>query len=96
MNESSNNVLIERLNSQIASGNYEQIYSELSESAKISTPKEEFLERINKAVKMMKEADDSLTFKEDKRFVFQMKCPIFILCTEKLKIIVKSLILKSQ
>lgn len=67
INESLNSKLIEKLNSQIAAGNYEQIYIELSDSAKISTPKEEFLERIDKAVKMMKEVDDSLTFKEDKK-----------------------------
>lgn len=67
INESSNNELIEKLNLQIKAGNYEQIYSELSDSAKISTPKEEFLERINKAVKVMKEVDNSLTFTEDKK-----------------------------
>jgi hypothetical protein len=58
--------LIERLNVQIKSGDYEQIYNELSDSAKRLTPKEEFLERIDKAVKMMRTADDSLSFQKDK------------------------------
>ena len=64
-NEKSAN-LIENLNLQIKAENYEQIYDELSDSAKRSTPKEEFLERIDRAVKMMKEVDNSLSLKEDK------------------------------
>ena len=66
ISESSNNELIEKLNSQIKTENYEQIYNELSDSAKRLTPKEEFLERINKATKIMKEVDNSLNFKKDK------------------------------
>ena len=67
INEGSNNKLIEKLNSEIKSGNYEIIYNELSDSAKKNTPKKEFLERINKAVEMMKEVDSSFSFQKDSK-----------------------------
>ena len=57
--------LIEKLNLQIKSGNYEQIYDELSDTAKSLTPKQEFLERINKAVEVMRKVDNSLSFQKD-------------------------------
>ena len=62
-----NNKLIEKLNSEIKSGSYELIYEELSDSAKRNTPKEEFLERINKAVEMMKQVDSSISFQKDNK-----------------------------
>ena len=62
-----NNRLIENLNSEIKSGNYELIYEELSDSAKTNTPKEEFLKRINKAVEMMRQVDSSISFQKDSK-----------------------------
>lgn len=64
--EEINDKLIEKLNLQIKSGNYEQIYDELSDTAKSLTPKQEFLERINKAVEVMRKVDNSLSFQKDK------------------------------
>jgi hypothetical protein len=64
--EEINDKLIEKLNSQIKSVNYEQIYDELSDTAKSLTPKQEFLERINKAVEVMRKVDNSLLFQKDK------------------------------
>jgi hypothetical protein len=65
--EEINDKLVGRLNLQIKSGNYEQIYDELSDTTKSLTPKQEFLERINKAVEMMRKIDGSISFQKDEK-----------------------------
>lgn len=63
--EQSNRRLVERLNSQIKSEEYEKIYSESSNSAKnYKYSKEEFIERLRIVREKMKEVDDSLQFQQ--------------------------------
>jgi len=58
-----NEQLIEKLNSQMKDGEYEQIYNESSSSAKnYKYSKEEFIERLKTIVDKIKETDESLTF----------------------------------
>lgn len=58
-----NEKLIERLNSQMKAGEYEQIYNESSSSAKnYKYSKEEFIERLKTIVDKIKQTDESLTF----------------------------------
>ncbi len=60
------NKIIEQFNLQLKNKDYEEIYKNLSSTAKSLTPKDEFNERITKLVREFKKIDDSLTLKEEK------------------------------
>lgn len=61
----SNQRLVERLNSQIKSEKYDEIYSESSNLAKkYKYSKDEFIERLKKVRGKIKEIDDSLQFQQ--------------------------------
>jgi hypothetical protein len=64
------NAFVERLNAQIKSGNFEQIYNESSLKAKESISKQEFIESMQIAVGKMKEIDESLKLQKDERISF--------------------------
>ncbi len=53
------NSIVDDLNMQIRAGDFEKIYSEMSENAKSSTPREEFMSNMNRVVAEMKDYDDS-------------------------------------
>jgi hypothetical protein len=62
-----NEQFVERLNLQIQSGNYQQIYDESSEHAKhYKYSKEEFIERMETVVERMRKVDESLTMQKHK------------------------------
>jgi hypothetical protein len=62
-----NDNLIERVNSQIKSGDYERLYEEFSQSAKnYKYSKEEFVVRAKIVTERMREVDDSLSIQKDK------------------------------
>jgi hypothetical protein len=57
--------LLDRLNSQIQTGNYKQIYEESSTRAKVyKYSEEEFIERMKTIVERMREVDESLMMKK--------------------------------
>jgi uncharacterized protein YxeA len=63
--EKMNQRLVERLNSQIKSEEYGNIYSESSNSAKdYKYSREEFIERLKEVRAKMKEVDESLQFQK--------------------------------
>ncbi len=61
----SSNKIVEKLESQIKSENYEQIYSESSRVVRSHISKEEFFEKMNTAVGRMKNIDESMCFEKD-------------------------------
>lgn len=61
---------VEKLNSQIKSGNFEQIFNEASDASKERTSKEEFLESMKAVVNKMKEVDESLAWEKDAKVLF--------------------------
>ncbi|HEY0427976.1 MAG TPA: hypothetical protein VGC76_09355 [Pyrinomonadaceae bacterium] len=65
----SSDKLVERLNSQIKLGNFEQIYVEAGSTAKNLTLKEGFLKKMISAVNKMKEVDESLSWQKGETVV---------------------------
>ena len=63
----SSNEFVERLNSQMRLGNFEQIYNEASDAAKERTSKEEFLRNMKLVINGIKEVDATLTWQKDKK-----------------------------
>jgi hypothetical protein len=63
----SSDELVERLNAQIKSGNFEQIYNEADSTAKDLTPKAEFFEKMNSITGTIKEIDDTLSWQKDEQ-----------------------------
>ena len=62
--EAAGDTITDELNNQIKSGDYESIFSDMSESARSVTPRDEFISSMNRVVARMKEYDDSLTWKK--------------------------------
>jgi hypothetical protein len=62
--ETAGDAIAGELNNQIKSGNFEKVYSEMSEAARSLTPQDEFMTNMNQVVKLMKEYDDSLTWRK--------------------------------
>ena len=56
---------MKKIELQIKSGNYEQIYNESSEIVRNLVSKEEFIEKMNNAVGRMKNIDEALNFQKD-------------------------------
>jgi hypothetical protein len=65
----SSNEFVERLNTQIKSGDFKQIYNEASDASKVGTSKEEFLENMKSIINEMKEVDESLAWQRDENIL---------------------------
>ncbi len=63
----SSDKFVEKLNSQIKSGNFEQIYDEASNASKDRTSKEEFLESMKAVINEMRQVDESLAWEKDEK-----------------------------
>jgi hypothetical protein len=68
--EKANDQAVERLNTLIKQGNYDEIYNQSSEILRRSISKEEFISKMKIATEQMKQVDETLTWEKDETMLF--------------------------